>query len=236
MKIQYCTDYEEMSQVAFESFYAGLKTSPRTSICAATGHSPTGFYKKMVANYQEQSELYNTMQVVKLDEWFEVSADDPNSCEYYIQNKIVLPLNIADDRYLSFKSDAVAPEAECIRVQKELDKHELLDVCILGLGDNGHLGFNEPAATLSDVCHMSTLSKTSMQHSMTETMPNNPKFGLTLGIADILRSKKIILLVTGLGKEDVLAQLLTQKITSQFPASFLWNHSNVECYIDSESL
>ena len=50
MKIQYCTDYEEMSQVAFESFYAGLKTSPRTSICAATGHSPTGFYKKMVAN------------------------------------------------------------------------------------------------------------------------------------------------------------------------------------------
>ena len=77
MKIQYCTDYEEMSQVAFESFYAGLKTSPRTSICAATGHSPTGFYKKMVANYQEQSELYNTMQVVKLHE-FGSSADTSN--------------------------------------------------------------------------------------------------------------------------------------------------------------
>ena len=236
MKIQYCTDYEEMSQSAFESFYAGLKTSPRTSICAATGHSPTGLYEKMVVNYQEQSELYNAMKVVKLDEWFGVSADDLNSCEYYIQNKIVLPLNIADDRYLSFKSDAVAPEAECIRVQKELDKHEPLDVCILGLGKNGHLGFNEPAATLSNVCHISQLSETSIQHNMTKTMTNKPHYGLTLGIADILRSKKIILLVTGLEKEDVLAKLLTQKITSQLPASFLWNHSNVECYIDSESL
>ena len=236
MKIQYCTDYEEMSQSAFESFYAGLKTSPRTSICAATGHSPTGLYEKMVVNYQEQSELYKAMKVVKLDEWFGVSADDLNSCEYYIQNKIVLPLNIADDRYLSFKSDAVAPEAECIRVQKELDKHEPLDVCILGLGKNGHLGFNDPAATLSNVCHISQLSKTSIQHNMTKTMTNKPHYGLTLGIADILRSKKIILLVTGLEKEDVLAKLLTQKITSQLPASFLWNHSNVECYIDSESL
>ena len=236
MKIQYCPDYEEMSQAAFDSIYADLKISSKTSICVATGHSPTRLYEKMVASYHEQSDLYSAMQVVKLDEWLGVSADDPNSCEYYIQNKIVLPLNITEDRYLSFKNDAVTPEAECMRVQKELDVREPLDVCVLGLGKNGHLGFNEPAATLSDVCHMSTLSKTSMQHSMTETMPNNPKFGLTLGMADILRSKKIILLVTGLGKEDVLAQLLTQKITSQFPASFLWNHSNVECYIDSESL
>ena len=236
MKIEYCRDYEEMSRAAFESFYSGLKTSPRTSICPASGHSPTGFYEKMVANYQEQSELYYAMQVVKLDEWFGVSADDPNSCEHYIQNKIILPLNITEDRYLSFKNDAVAPEAECIRVQKEFDICEPFDVCILGLGKNGHLGFNEPATTLSDVCHISRLSETSVQHSMTKTMTNKPQYGLTVGMADILRSKKIILLVTGVGKEDVLAQLLTQKITSQLPASFLWNHSNVECYIDSENL
>jgi len=236
MKIQYCTDYEEMSQAAFESFYAGLKTSPRTSICAATGHSPTVFYEKMVANYQEQSELYNALQVVQLDEWFGVSADDPNSCEHYIQNKIVLPLNITEDRYLSFKSDATEPEAECMRVQKELNKREPLDVCILGLGKNGHLGFNEPAAILSDVCHRSTLSEASMQHSMTKTMTHKPQYGLTLGMKDILRSKKIILLVTGTGKELTIKQLLTKKVTSQLPASFLWNHPQVVCYIDSESI
>ena len=236
MKIQYCTYYEEMSQAAFDSFYAGLKTSPRTSICAATGHSPTGFYEKMVANYQEQSELYYAMQVVQLDEWFGVSADDPNSCEHYIQNKIILPLNITEDRYLSFKNDAVAPEAECMRVQKELNKRKPIDICFLGLGKNGHLGFNEPAAVLSDVCHRSTLSETSVQHSMTKTMKHNPKFGLTVGMADILRSKKIILLVTGAGKELTIKQLLTQKVTSQLPASFLWNHPQVVCYIDSESI
>jgi len=176
------------------------------------------------------------MQVVKLDEWLGVPADDPNSCEYYIQNKIILPLNITEDRYLSFISEAVVPEEECKRVQKELDKHEALDVCVLGLGRNGHLGFNEPATTLSNTCHISPLTETSMQHSMTKKMTSKPQYGLTLGMADILRSKKIILLVTGVGKEATIAQLLTQQITSQLPASFLWNHPNAECYIDSESL
>ncbi|MDB4016171.1 galactosamine-6-phosphate isomerase [Flavobacteriaceae bacterium] len=236
MKIQYCPDYEEMSQAAFDSIYADLKISSKTSICVATGHSPTGLYEKMVASYHEQSDLYSAMQFVKLDEWLGVSADDPNSCEYYIQNKIILPLNITEDRYLSFISDAVVPEEECKRVQKELDKYEALDVCVLGLGRNGHLGFNEPAATLSNTCHISPLTETSMQHSMTKKMTNKPKYGLTLGMADILRSKKIILLVTGVGKEATIAQLLTQQITSQLPASFLWNHPNAECYIDSESL
>jgi len=236
MKIQYCTDYEEVSQAAFDSFYNALKQDSKLSICVATGQSPTGVYERMAKNHQDEPERYTALQVVQLDEWFGLSSDDPSSCEYYIQNKIILPLNITEDRYLSFKNDAVAPEAECIRVQKELDICEPLDVCILGLGKNGHLGFNEPAATLSDVCHMSRLSETSVQHSMTKTMTNKPQYGLTVGMADILRSKKIILLVTGLGKEDILAQLLTQKITSQLPASFLWNHSNVECYIDSESL
>jgi galactosamine-6-phosphate isomerase len=92
------------------------------------------------------------------------------------------------------------------------------------------------AAVLSDVCHRSTLSETSVQHSMTKTMKHNPKFGLTVGMADILRSKKIILLVTGAGKELTIKQLLTQKVTSQLPASFLWNHPQVVCYIDSESI
>ena len=90
MEIQYCPDYEEMSQAAFDSIYADLKISSKTSICVATGHSPTRLYEKMVASYHEQSELYSAMQVVKLDEWLGVPADDPNSCEYYIQNKIIL--------------------------------------------------------------------------------------------------------------------------------------------------
>ena len=236
MKIEYCRDYEEMSRAAFDSFYNALKRDSKLSICVATGHSPTGVYERMAKNHQDEPERYTALQVVQLDEWFGLSSDDPSSCAYYIQNKILLPLAVSDDRYLSFKSDATEPEAECMRVQKELNKRKPIDICFLGLGKNGHLGFNEPAATLSDACHRSTLSETSVQHSMTKTMKHNPKFGLTVGMAGILRSKKIILLVTGAGKELTIKQLLTQKVTSQLPASFLWNHPQVVCYIDSESI
>lgn len=236
MKIQYCSNYEEMSQSACDSIIRDLKISPNQLLCLATGNSPTGTYNKMVNIRLEHPEYFKELNIVKLDEWGGLGDDDPESCETYIQNKILLPLHIPDNRYISFQSNAAVPEEECKRVQKEINAQGPIDICLLGLGKNGHIGFNEPADSLSIGCHVGQLSATSMQHQMTNAMKNKPSYGLTLGMSDILQSKKIILLVTGADKEKIIEQLLTAKITTQLPASFLWLHSNVECYIDSESL
>uniref|UniRef100_UPI0035937362 6-phosphogluconolactonase n=1 Tax=Pricia sp. TaxID=2268138 RepID=UPI0035937362 len=111
-----------------------------------------------------------------------------------------------------------------------------IDICILGLGKNGHIGFNEPAKTLTPFCHVAKLSEKSLQHSMANTMKPKPAYGLTLGMADILRSKKIILLLTGSDKQDIIFKLLSKEITTQLPASFLWLHHDVSCFIDSNAL
>ena len=236
MKIQYCSNYDQMSNLACNSVLTELKVSSNQLICAATGNSPTGIYKLLSDINKEHPEYFRKTNIIKLDEWGGLSKEDTDSCEFYVRYKILQPLQISDNRYISFKSDADFPEEECKRVQLELDEKGPIDICILGLGKNGHIGFNEPAASLTRGCHVGELTKTSMQHQMTSSMKTKPTYGITLGMADIFNSKKIILLITGSDKEKIIEELLTEKITTHLPASFLWMHPNVECYIDNECL
>jgi galactosamine-6-phosphate isomerase len=225
-----------MSQMAYDSIISDLKLKSGQLICTATGNSPTGVYEKLSALYKINPEYFKDIGIVKLDEWHGINPNDPSSCDTYIRHKILEPLHISNDRFIAFKSDTISPETECDRIQQEIAEKGPIDLCILGIGINGHIGFNEPAESLSAGCHVSQLEQTSMQHHMVNDVKTKPRNGLTLGMADILRSKKIMLLITGAHKENITEQLLTKKITTHLPASLLWLHSNVECYIDSECL
>lgn len=236
MRIKYCDDYEHMSQLAYDSIVSNLKLKSKQLICTATGNSPTRVYEKLSEHYKFQPQLFKDITIVKLDEWYGMDSNDPSSCETYIRKNILLPLHIPDGQYIAFKSNPKSPEKECDRIQKEIDEKGPIDLCILGMGVNGHIGFNEPAESLSAGCHIGKLAQTSIQHYMINNVKDKPSTGLTLGMADILHSKKIILLITGANKEKITEQLLTKKITTHLPASLLWSHSNVECYIDSESV
>jgi len=236
MNIIYCKNYDQMSQLAHDSIVNDLKNNTNKLLCLATGGSPTGLYKHLSATYKINPQYFKDINIIKLDEWGGIDFNDPSSCETYLHDKILEPLHISNNRFISFKSNSSNPEKECERIQKELDEKGPIDICVLGIGVNGHIGFNEPAEFLSAGCHVGQLTETSMQHQMVNTIKTKPSYGLTLGMADILQSKKIILLITGANKETITKQLLAKKITSQLPASFLWLHSNVECYIDLESV
>lgn len=236
MKIKYCTNYEEMSQLAFDSVVKDLKSHPELFLCSATGNSPEGIYTKLEEIYHEHPEYFNELSVIKLDEWVGLKHDNPNSCEFYLREKILQPLHISESRYISFKSDADHPQKESDRIQNLIDAKDPIDICILGLGKNGHIGFNEPSDKLALGCHVAKLSSSSKQHEMTSSLITKPSHGLTLGISDIFRSKKIILLITGSGKKKIIEQLLNKNINTHLPASLLWLHKNVVCYIDSESI
>ncbi len=236
MKIQYCVDYAEMSRLSSDTIVSGLKKKPGQSICTATGNSPMGVYQNLAAKCFNEPEIFEKLRIIKLDEWGGIPTTDPNSCETFIRDIILLPLHISSDRYISFKSDSTNPINECKRIQQELANNGPVDICILGLGTNGHIGFNEPAGVLIPFCHVAKLSENSLQHQMAHSMDRKPRYGLTLGMADILQSKKIILLVTGSEKQNVISHLLSKQITTQLPASFLWVHNDVECFIDSKAL
>jgi len=172
------------------------------------------------------------LRVVKLDEWLGVRAGDAATCEHFLRSRILEPLEIEAERYISFDSETADPLRECARVDGELERRGPIDLCILGLGKNGHVGLNEPGPSLRLHCHVAKLSEQTLGHAMMSSRETKPAYGLTLGIGDILHSRKIVLLVTGGGKERVIARFLDGTVTTDLPASFLWLHHDLEVFVD----
>jgi galactosamine-6-phosphate isomerase len=230
--IQHCRDYEEMSRRAAAHVIAAATAKSDFLFCAPTGHSPAGLYQELIREGARQPDLLRNFRVVKLDEWLGVPPGDPVSCEHYLQSRLVGPLAIAAERYLSFDAETKDPVRECARVSAELERRGPINVCILGLGRNGHVGLNEPGPSVQPNCHVAKLSAETLGHAMMSGRDAKPAFGLTLGMGDILASRKIVLLVTGEGKERAIERFLEATITTDLPASFLWLHQDVEVLLD----
>ncbi len=226
---------ELLSQQAAERLLSALRKKPNLLLCAASGSTPTRMYQLLAQAAANDPANFRAVRLVKLDEWGGIPMNDPGSCEEYLQNSLVRPLGIDSARYFGFASDSTRPEEECGRIEKRLNAEGPIDFCVLGLGLNGHIAFNEPNQALKPGAHLAQLSSLSLQHSMLARSTTLPTYGLTLGMAEILGSREILLLVSGSKKTTALKQLLTREITTEFPASFLWLHSNWSLLCDREA-
>ncbi len=224
MTIQYFENSEAMSQTAANFVFDAVRQNPELLLCTATGNSPKGLYNNMAT----LPELFTEMRIIPLDEWIDLPTPEA-SCHAFIEKYLLDPLKISEDRYFGFNTDIEDFENECDRIQGLLKREGPIDVCILGLGKNGHLGFNEPAVALGLHCHVATLAPQSQEHDMLGSSTSKPTKGMTLGMQDILAAKRIILLVAGEGKEAATMKLLSRKISNDCPATWLWKHDNVDC-------
>ena len=234
MEIIRTKNYEELSNVASGMIIDAIIAKPALLLCTATGGSPEGAYKKVV----EKKESFSSakLRIIKLDEWGGIPMNDPESCEVFLRRFLIEPLNIPDSRFISFKTDPANPEDECRRIQQLLDTNGHPDLSVLGIGMNGHLALNEPSDNLIPSCHIAELSPTTLNHSMALNMKKKPTYGLTLGIRDIILSKRILLLISGASKKSITAQFLEGKITTDVPASLLWLHPFTTCIIERDAL
>lgn len=232
MKKLVFSDYESLSNAAAQSLLQQTKKNPALKICLATGSSPTRSYEIYAELVKAQNVSMDRVHVIKLDEWGGLPANHPASCESYIRKHFNEAHKISSDRYLAFRGDAEDRDSECARVREELERIGPVDVSVLGLGLNGHLGLNEPAESLQPFSHIATLTAESQQHSMIASEGARPSFGYTMGMAELLQSRLVIMLVSGSKKKEQLKRLLNMKVDPQFPSSFLWLHPNVELYCD----
>jgi galactosamine-6-phosphate isomerase len=221
-------DYETLSAAAAQLIVERVDDRPGMLLCVATGSTPTRTYELMATR---PPSMFDELRILKLDEWGGVPMESPATCETYLRKILIDPLNLSS-RYTAFESEPIDADAECARIARWLDQNGPIDLCILGLGINGHLGFNEPASALHPRPHVATLSSESLQHSMIQNLATKPTFGLTLGIEDILDSREIILLVNGASKTDALFRALYGDISPQFPAACLRKHKNTRIICD----
>lgn len=228
-------DHEAMSQAAAAWLGRQLQKKPDSTFCLATGATPMRSYEILAAQHAGSPTFFSRLHVLKLDEWGGIPMNSPASCETALRKSFIDPLRL-QNRFTGFNSQPDNPAEECRRVQQWLESSTGIDVCVLGLGLNGHLGFNEPSSFLQPHCHVARLSPESLQHSMLQSEPVQPTFGLTLGIGDILNAREILLLVNGVSKRQALAKLLTPEIDTRFPASFLWLHPRLTLFCDNAAL
>jgi galactosamine-6-phosphate isomerase len=236
MNVVYCEDYENLSRQAAELVIAEIEERSNLLLCAAGGNSPSGLYNELAEKAEADRKFFAELSIVMLDEWGGLTERDPGSAAHYLRRRLLDPLGIPPERYISFASGLAEPNQECERVRSELAQRGQIDLCVLGLGVNGHIGFNEPAPFLLPYAHVAHLSAATRRHSMVRSMDRKPDFGVTLGMQEILASRRIILLVAGDNKDRAVTALLSEKISTYNPASFLWLHGNVDCLIDRTAL
>jgi galactosamine-6-phosphate isomerase len=162
--------------------------------------------------------------------------NNPATCEVYLQKHLLSPLNVDPSRIISFNSDPKDPEKEIERISKVFAEAGDIDLCILGMGLNGHLGFNEPDDRLIAGVHIAKLADTSKRHAMVKRVNHEVDQGFTLGMNDIMRSKKIVLMVNGSHKEEAFRRFLSAEISTHFPATMLWMHRDLTVICDKEAL
>lgn len=233
MELRLFESPDELSEFAASVIMYNVKTTDGLLLCTATGNSTTLTYRKLVDNKRHFEA--DTLRILKLDEWGGVPMTDPQSCEVYLQENLVKPLNIPEENYIAFQSDSEAPADECARIQEYLEEQGPIDLCIVGIGLNGHVALNEPADVLQPFCHVQELSEKSLNHPMAVAMEVKPTYGLTLGMVDIMNSKQLILLISGANKAEITKEFMTKRITTSLPASLLWLHPNALCLCDQDA-
>ncbi len=228
MKIQYFVSLEQLSESAAELVERLLKEKPDAHLCLATGASPLGLYRALSSRVQRQELDCGSCRITKLDEWLGIPMDHPASCESYLQEEVLRPWRIVPERYLAFDNSAPDPAAECRRVAEELAKLPTIDLCVLGMGANGHLGLNEPGEALQVGPHVAELAPETRSHPMISGAAEL-EAGLTLGVGDILASLRILLLIVGESKRAAQKGLGEGTVRTSLPASLLHLHGEVTC-------
>jgi galactosamine-6-phosphate isomerase len=235
VRIEVADDHEGSSRRAARLIAAALRRRPGLLLGLATGETPTRTYELLAARRDRDRSLFRRVRVIKLDEWLGLPMGHPSTCETYLRSTVLEPWGVAPSRYEGFDSRPKDPSAECARIAGWLSRRGPIDLCVLGLGTNGHLLMNEPAASLEPGPHVARLSATTRRHSMVRSLSAPPRRGLTLGMGDILQSKAVLLLVSGRHKAAAFRRMTSGAVTTSCPASFLSLHPDVTVLCDREA-
>lgn len=236
MKIVIEDSYEKMSAAAAKGVVEIITENNDALICPASGDTPSGLFNDLVNRAKKGEFNPHKLFFVGLDEWMGMNGGDEGSCREYLDRQLFHPLNIKEDHISFFDGRSPDPNEECDKTDNFINDHGGIDLCILGLGMNGHIGMNEPGVSHLHLSHIAEISEETASIGQKYFSNNrNLEKGLTLGIASILASKHIFLLVSGEKKSAAVKKLLESEISSDFPASFLKTHPSCVIYLDTEA-
>ena len=237
MRIIVCKNYEDMSRAAAKLVASQITLKPDCVLGFATGSTPIGLYKELCAMYGRGEIDFSAVTSFNLDEYYPIRKSNPESYDYFMKDNLFSKVNIPSENIHIPDGETEVPEIECLNYEKAIESCGGIDLQILGIGVNGHIGFNEPDINLSTKTHVTELSQSTIDANSRffDSEDEVPRKAITMGVSTILKSKKIVLLASGKNKHAVIKELLDEKVNTNVPATLLNVHRDVTIICDEEA-
>ena len=239
MNVRQFDSYEAMSRYAAFSVAAQIRQKPDSVLGLATGSTPIGLYDGLAQLYQEGLISFRRVTTFNLDEYIGIAEDHAERYYNFMMRNLFSKVDIKPENINIPDSRTNDPDGECKRYEEKYRKTGGADLAVLGIGQNGHIGFNEPGTPFSSVTHVTSIAESTVKANSRffASEAQVPKKAMTMGISTILSAKKIILLATGKSKHDILIKLLQQTSANEsIPATALLLHDDAVIYADREAI
>ena len=238
MRFISCADYTAMSRQAANLISAQVIVKPNCVLGLATGSTPIGTYKQLIEWYNKGDLDFSQVRTVNLDEYVGLAPTHDQSYRYFMQTNLFDHVNIDPASTNVPNGMAADPEAECLRYNQVIRDMGGIDIQVLGMGHNGHIGFNEPGHAFELETHVVNLTESTIEANARffASREEVPRRAITMGIKSIMQARQILVVVSGESKADIVKAAFTGPVVPEVPASILQMHPDVVLVGDKAAL
>jgi glucosamine-6-phosphate isomerase len=236
MQVIVSETYKSMSEKCVNDLLEFILPLKDPLICTASGDTPKGMYEELIKQVYEKDINISDWHFIGLDEWAGMNGNDEGSCRYHLNNQLFRPLHIAEDKIIFFDGRAKNLQAQCDGVEDYIHLMGGINVAIVGLGMNGHVGMNEPGTPPEQHSHIADID------AMTQVVgqkyfKNEQQLtkGLTMGLASLQDASFIMLMANGTNKAGIIRKIFEEDASPQLPATLLMNHKKICIYLDKQA-
>ena len=238
IRIYKAKDYNDLSRKAANIISAQIIMKPNCVLGLATGSSPIGTYRQLVDWYKKGDLDFREVHTVNLDEYKGLGGDNKESYRFFMNSNLFDQVNIDKQNTNVPNGLAADAEEECDRYNKLIRQLGGIDLQLLGIGHNGHIGFNEPEEAFEKETHLVTLTESTIEANarLFDKQEEVPRYAFTMGIKSIMQAKKILIIASGEDKAQIMRDAFFGPVTPQIPASILQIHNDLTIVADEAAL
>ncbi|MBI9049962.1 MAG: glucosamine-6-phosphate deaminase [Anaerolineaceae bacterium] len=228
----------EINEYAASMVAAYVHNNPQRVLVFPTGNTPLGLYKNLNGLVARKELSFSSSYLLELDEYLGIAAHDQRNLFQWLKRSFIDQVDFPEDHLYRFQADAADIDTETRRIEQVIKKHNGIGLLVLGIGPNGHLGFNEPGSPFDSRTRVIDLTRASLESSANYwgDISVVPTQGLTLGMQTLSEAQQTIMIVTGKHKADILYQMIKGEVTPDLPASFLRTMKNVTILADKDAV
>lgn len=237
MRVMIVNDYEEMSKKAASMVSSQVILKNDSVLGLATGDTPLGMYRELIELFKKSEVDFSEVTTFNLDEYYRLKREDPQSYYYYMNNNFFKHINIKLENTHIPDGTALDINKECKLYEEQIKRSGGIDIQILGIGANGHIGFNEPDVNFEAETHLVKLDESTIEANSRffSSKDEVPVTAISMGIKTIMQSKRIVLLASGENKAEAIYKTLKGKICPEVPASILQLHPDAAVIVDHDA-